>query len=199
MSVLCSFLFRRPRAHPVSPSRRCSALPGLQLASRGPSLQPRAATPRPRVSWVPPAARPGRYGPARCPSAHSRGRPRRRLHGGSSRASALRRPPPPAPFQLRTPAPPARRAASHPPGRQPTAAPHPRLHRHPLQKRPRLPAQLCSRTSRALSACRRCWGRSGRRALPGVTRPQDPAPPLPAAAEWAPRVGSPARTLERET
>jgi hypothetical protein len=65
------------------------------------------------------AARAPRRGTASRPPAHSRGRQRRRLHCGSSRASERRhRPPPPAPFQPRTPALPARRrAAFHPPRR----------------------------------------------------------------------------------
>lgn len=127
----------------VSPSRRCSALPGLQLASRGPSLQPRAARRPARGSaGVPPAARPGRYCPARCPSAHSRGEAaaasRRLLSGLSSTAapaaasttsSCGRLPRPPVAPR------PIRRSASH-------RRPHPRLPAPAPSGFPALPAAL---------------------------------------------------------
>lgn len=145
----------------------------------------------------PPPALPGRSGPARRPSAHSRGRPRRHLHGGSSQASARGHPPPPAPFQLRTPAQPARRAASHPPGRPP-AAPHPRYTRAAPSPAPEV-AQLRqprSAGSLSLPALLGAGLQAGTSGCDGPSRPR-PAPPLPATAKYG--VGPPAQTLELET
>lgn len=183
----------------VSPSRRCSALLGSSQPAEDPPYSPARRRPaRGSAGFrLPP-------GPAATAPPAARLLTTRGGCGGVSMAAPLglrlRRPPPPAPFQLRTPAPPAssRRvpSARAPAHRRPAPAPAPA----PAQKRPCLLAQLCSpHFTGASSACRRCWGGAAGRALPGVTRPSHPAPPLPAAAEWAPRVGSPARNPERET
>lgn len=127
-------------AHPAARGRRGSVALALDIPggaevaappARVPSRPPPAAGTAPRHARTAHLRRPrassaagtGRASPAAPPPqpalpppAHSRGRQRRRLHCGSSRASERRhRSPPPAPFQPRTPALPARRTACHPP------------------------------------------------------------------------------------
>lgn len=140
---------RAPR--PVTP--RVSHRPPPPAIARGvSSAAPRALRSRTALRR---AARPGA-------PAHSRGRQRRRLHCGSSRASERRhRPPPPAPFQPRTPALSARPVAFHQPrgGAALLTARH-HLRRRPPRPWPVGPARSCAwRDSRAPP----CAGRRRRR------------------------------------
>lgn len=150
--------------------------PRLPIARRPPrSRRVLRSAARPPQPHSPSAARPGR------PLAHSRGRQRRRLHCGSSRASERRqRPPPPAPFQPRTPARSARPAAFHPPrgGAALLTARH-HLRRRPPRPWPVGPARSCAwRGSRAPPCAgrrrrrRRRWdGRARGSATSGFSRP----------------------------
>lgn len=147
-----------------------AASPGLQLASRDPCCPGAGDAPARGCSASPPGPA-ATAPPAARPLTHAGGR------GGVSMAAPLGlQPLAPAaastiPAAGRLPRPPVAPRPIRPGA--PTAAPHLRLHRHPLQ-RPRLPAQLCSRTSRALSACRRCWG--GAAEAPGCDAPSRPRP-----------------------
>lgn len=149
----------RSRGRPPDCGRRAPSRPAPPLARRPPrSERVLRSAARPPQPYSPPPR-------ARAP-AHSRGRQRRRLHCGSSRASERRhRPPPPAPYQPRTPALSARPAVFHPPrgGAALLTARH-HLRRRPPRPWPVGPARSCAwRGSRAPpSAGRRRRRRDGR-------------------------------------
>lgn len=199
----------RPRPPPDC-GNRASSRPAAPTSRRPrrplPASGHRAAVPEQHPQPVSPQRRayPQRHSPPARPPAHSRGRQRRRLHCGSSRASERRhRPPPPAPapFQPRTPALPARRAAFHPPQRGRRARLTARHHLRRRTPRPwparpgalRLPARLprspeCGRWRRWRDG--RARGLGHFRVRPRPRRRRDGTAMRPPAAAEDPSLGA---------